>query len=188
MKRKIHPLTGILCILIALVLAAFYWTSQTNNSAPVMAAQPAATASQPLRVVQGQAPDEQDVALGIVYEVSQVQGMGVGFHVIELLNRQVPSRLGLAGVQKDDTLFYVKGDEQHRLGGIYMALDRLVTQHKPFTLVLGRQNKQMELTVKTLGKKGLTTDQIVKLTGCDSPGIDALEKPEGEHKANAKSR
>lgn len=137
MKRKIHPATGVLVILIVLVLVMMSYRQRLETVSPT---------PQAMVVQVPQGPPQDDPSLGISWMPGPDTEQIV---VAKILPSPPPSRLTLIGIKPGDMISAVN-DKKADLGDIERALDQLQDKGIPFTLTVIRGGRSVKLEAKKL--------------------------------------
>jgi len=136
-KKRVHPLTGVLLIAIVLVLVMVVYRQRLDVVSPDPT---------PIVVCGPQGPPMVEPGLGIAWIPDPKSNR---IRVIRLLPSPPPSRLALLGVKPGDTLIELNGKVRD-LDNISRALDQLQDKGKPFTLTVIRGGQKVKLEAKKL--------------------------------------
>lgn len=181
MKRRVHPVTGLLVIAIAIVFIGLMLSRKLNQEGPGPLGE---VGGEGVKMVMPQGAPEREPTLGIVWSPN----MGTpGVTVVAFLERPgVPSRLKLAGARPDDIVLGANADKTARLADIDTALDALITKGTPFTLNLIRGGQQVQLKVTKLPEKVPTTAEIEKMIAKEREDVTGPPLPKAAPKAGSK--
>ena len=137
MKKRVHPLTGVLLIAIVLVLVMVVYRQRLDVVSP----EPTVTIT---HTPQGPPTAEPDLGIAWMPEPGSN-----GIRVAKILPSPPPSRLALLGVKPGDMLMEVNGKTAD-LGDFSRALDQLQDKGKPFTMTVIRGGQKVKLEAKKL--------------------------------------
>ena len=137
MKKRVHPLTGVLLIAIVLVLVMVVYRQRLDVVSP----DPTPTI---VHTPQGPPMAEPDLGIAWMFEPGSN-----GIRVAKILPSPPPSRLALLGVKPGDMLMEVNGKTAD-LGDFSRALDQLQDKGKSFTMTVIRGGQKVKLEAKKL--------------------------------------
>ena len=159
MKKRVHPVTGVLIIAIVLLVLAMVYRQRMEVVSPT----PQATIT-----VAPQGPPMPEPSLGFAWMPEPGQK---GIPVNRLLPGPPPSRVALIGVKSGDVLLEMNGKKLD-LEELDKALDALQKKGTPFALTLVRGGQKITLQAKSF-------PETLKNVDFHAPVADVVGRPGG---------